>query len=463
MFKILVVKEMQRSIGSLRFLLILLLSLILFTVSGILFIQTYKQRLNDYQTQYLNNDEQLRERAVHLNQLSGNTQYLLRHPIVSELLASGAERLVPDRIAMTSFSYGNYENIDRQNYKLNEYHDFDWVFIIGIIFSFAALVLMFDRISGERESGVLRQQCANSVSRFEIIAANYVAGLLTLFIALAVGIVLNLLIVSIGVHSPIVLEYPVSIVALLISSFLYLSLFLLIGLFISSRVRKSASGLAIALLVWTTVVIFLPSGGAMLGQKIHKISSSYEYTARIRAAWNDIWMNAPVPEARGYWDGRDFPYLKERAELVNTLDNMRDTYRHERFLELLAQVNTARNFTRVSPFSLLKYAGESFAGTGLYGFVNFYNQGRIHRTTFRNFIEQKDAEDPESYHQICSWMPEGYSEAEVDFDDIPRFVYQEPGFAEKGAHAGVDLILLAVFYLIAAMAAITSFIKYDVR
>lgn len=98
-----------------------------------------------------------------------------------------------------------------------------------------------------------------------------------------------------------------------------------------------------------------------------------------------------------------------------------------------------------------------------YGFVRFYNQGRVYRTVFRKFIEEKDAADPESYHYLCSWHPEGYSEAPVAFGEIPRFSYRSPSVPDEIVQAGLDLILLLAFFLVAAIMAIVSLIRYDVR
>lgn len=462
MIKILILKEIQRSIISLRFMLILILTVVMFAISAILFIKQYNQQQIDFTTQLIENENALRENASHLNQLSSGTQYLLRGPVITELFASGEEKILPDRISMNSFSYIGYQNIDRQNYKLNPFINFDWTFIVGVILSFAALVLTFDRISGERESGVLRLQCANSVSRFQLMVANYISALMLLFVALSAGLILNLLIVSIWLNISIIMQFFFEIVSFYLLSFLYLSIFLLIGLYISSHVRKSSSGLAIALLAWATIVIFLPSGGAMLGQKIYKIQTYYEFEAKRRAAWWDIWNNVSVKEAQGY-SSKNFLFLAERVALVNKLDESNNKFRYERFKELFNQVKTAKNFARISPFFQYKYAGEAIAGTGLQTFAAFYEQGRIYRTIFQKFIKDKDRIDMESSHQICRWHPEVYSEASVSFDDIPKFTYQKSGFADIARKAGKDLLLLFCFNMLFAMLAFISFMKYDVR
>ena len=88
----------------------------------------------------------------------------------------------------------------------------------------------------------------------------------------------------------------------------------------------------------------------MLGEKINPIRSSYEYSQKLNNDWNEIWMNYPVKEARGFWDGRNFPFLADRAKLVNQLDDMLNKHRAERFQELLGQVRKARGLTFISPY-----------------------------------------------------------------------------------------------------------------
>jgi len=463
MIRILIIKEIQRGIISLRFMLTMVLTLLVFIASATLFIKKYEQRQLDYQEQMLKNSANLKENAQKLNQLARSDQYLIRPPGLTELLAAGAEKHLPDRIEFNAFWFGGYENIDRLNYKLNPFIDLDWVFIVGLVLSFAALVLTFDRISGERESGTLRLQCSYSVSRLKMMIAKYLACLSLLFFALLIGLTVNLTIVSIGLKTSIIAMHSLQILISLFIFLIYLSFFVLVGLFISSQVKKSATSLAISLLIWTVAVIFLPGGGSMLGQKIQKIPSSYEYNRIRRAAWDDIWKNAPVPQARGYWNGRDFPYLAERVELVNRLDASNDKYRELRFRELQSQVQMARNLTRLSPYTLLRYAIESIVSTGLDAFVRFYEQGKLYRTIFKQFIEQKDEQDPDSYHQICSWHPEAYSDKPVPFEDIPKFTEPRQSLGPVIQRATLDLTLLFGFNLLGAILAFGAFIRYDVR
>lgn len=461
--KTLIIKEIQQGIISLRYLLTLILTMIIFIASAVFFINKYNDRRSDYEAQMMKNTQGLQERAQHLNQLSGNNQYLIRPPRLAELFAAGGEKHLPDRIEFTAFRYAGYENIDRLNYMLNPFADMDWVFIIGLILSFASLVLTFDRISGERESGTLRLQCSNSVSRLKMIVAKYLASLMLMAFALVIGIIVNLIIVSIGLNTSLISHYPAQIFITLILFLLYVSLFLLVGLYISSQVRKSASSLAISLLIWTTIIIFIPAGGSMLGEKIRKIPSSYEYQQQSGAAWNEIWMSAPVPQARGYWNGRDFPYLADRVKLVNRLDEAMDRFREERFRDLLSQVQTARSLTLLSPYAVLQYAMESISGTGVNAFVRFYDQGKLYRGLFREFVVQKDASDPDSYHQICAWHPEAYSDKPVPFEDIPKFEESRSSVGETLWRSRINLLLLMAFNLLGAILAFGAFMRYDVR
>jgi ABC-type transport system involved in multi-copper enzyme maturation permease subunit len=461
--KVLIGKEIHQGIMSLRYLLILVLTISIFTASGLFFIKKFTDRRNDYNEQVLENRKNLEENAQHLNSLAPVNQYLIRPPLQTELFASGSEKYLSDRIGFTMFRYAGYDNIDRLNYKINPFNDLDWVFIVGLILSFAALVLTFDSISGEKERGTLRLQCSYSLSRFKLIIAKYLSSLILMTIALICGIVVNLIIVTIGLNTSLITLHPVQILISIFLFLFYISIFLLLGLFISSQVRKSASSLALALLVWTTFLIFIPAGGSMLAEKINPIRSSYEYSETINNDWNEIWMNCPVKEARGFWNGRDFPYLADRVKLVNQLDDMLNKHRAERFKELLGQVRNARNLTFISPYALLRHAMESVAGTGLDAFVRFYERGKIYRSIFGDFVKQKDQEDPGSTHNICAWHAIAYSDKPVQMEEIPKF--QAPKLSAGGAvlNARLSLFLLLCFNLIGAILAFIAFMRYDVR
>ena len=462
MIKVMLFKEILGTINSLRFMLTLILTVTVFTASAFLFIKKYDQRIVDFQELELKRNENLQDNARHLNKLARNDQSLIRKPKITELIASGDEKNLPNSVQFDAFSIDDYANMNRMNYKLNSFLDMDWIFIVGLIFSFLALVLTFDRISGEKESGTLRLQCANSISRLKIISAKYLSYMIILGLVLLIGLVMNLIIVSITLK---IVSSPGFILQLLITFVLfmiYLSLFLLIGLFISSQVQKSATSLALSLLLWTLIVILIPAGGSMIAPKIKKIPSSYEHNQLRRAAQTEIWDNAPKG-AGGYWGTPEYPYMKERCELINTLDANRDEYRYIRFNDLLSQVKTAQNLTRLSPYSLLNYTGVAIAGTGLNAFVDFYERVRIYRLTFRDFIEQKDKEDKESYHYINSWHPEGFSSKPVEIQQIPKF--NEPGYSIGVAmgQAKLDIILLILFNLIGFVLAFGAFVRYDVR
>ncbi len=463
MFQILIKKEIRHGLISLRYLLTLVLTVALFAACGIFSIHSYTQRRADFEDQRLEQQNSLQQEAQQLNTLASSAQYIIRQPKETEIISSGEEKLLPDRIQFSAFWYANYTNIDRLNYRLLSGIQLDWIFIIGMLLSFVALILTFDQISGEREKGTLRLQCANAVSRFTLIMSKYAAALALMAIALVIGILVNLIIVRIGLREMLLFKYPGQLLVLLVIFLVYISLFLLLGLFVSSRVHLSSSSLAICLLIWTTLLVFIPGAGSMIGQKIHRIQSSYEYEQKRDTAWNDIWMNAPEPKARGYSNGRDFPYLAERVKLVNQLSESNDRFRNDRFYELLGQVRFARSLTMISPYSLLRYAAESITGTGLESFVHFYESGKIYREIFHQFIIQKDAADPDSYHQICSWHPEAYSDKPVLLEDIP--VFNAPAVSTWQGILGtkVPLLALVAANLLIGIMAFASFMRYDIR
>jgi hypothetical protein len=130
---------------------------------------------------------------------------------------------------------------------------------------------------------------------------------------------------------------------------------------------------------------------------------------------------------------------------------------------LLSEVRTAQNLTRISPYASLRYLGESIAGSGVDALVRFYEHGKLFRTIFWQFVIDKDAVDSDSYHHICAWHPEAYSDKPVAYEEIPEFTAPAQSISEAVGRSGIDILLLSAFNLLAAVLCFVAFVKYDVR
>ena len=71
----------------------------------------------------------------------------------------------------------------------------DFTTVVALLLSFLAIVLGFDGICGERESGTLRQLLANPIPRAHVVLGKMLGGMISLWIPFALAFVISLLII----------------------------------------------------------------------------------------------------------------------------------------------------------------------------------------------------------------------------------------------------------------------------
>ena len=130
------------------------------------------------------------------------------------------------------------------------------VFRLG---SITALLFTYDAISGERETGTLSLLLANSVSRATVLLAKFTGAFLTLMIPLLIGILLNLMIVNASELVSLDESEWTRVGIIFVISAIYISIFLWLGLFISSQFSNSSSCLLVLLLIWVVFVVLIPN------------------------------------------------------------------------------------------------------------------------------------------------------------------------------------------------------------
>lgn len=135
----------------------------------------------------------------------------------------------------------------------------DLATVIQILFALLVILLTYDSFSGEKENGTLRLVLSNPVSRVELLYGKIIG---SLFIVAAVVVVtFSIALLSVQVFSGIALEteyYARSLLILLIS-FLYLSIFAVLGTCASIWFQQSSSSLAVSLLIWLVVGFLQPN------------------------------------------------------------------------------------------------------------------------------------------------------------------------------------------------------------
>lgn len=466
-------KEVLQNLLSLRFALSLLLTTCLFVVCGYVFMIGYQNQSKDYWNKTNENLSSLREQSSALYQIAFYKQAIYRKPHPLGLCAEGFEKSLPNFFEVDAFSADLPKTKGQANFALPQFSSIDWVLVISLILSFAALVFTYDSICGEKEAGTLRQMLANTIPRHQILLGKYVGTMITLAIPLFVGMLVSLIVI-IPYKDITISGYEwLKIIAIILVSLLYLSIFVMLGLFVSGRTGHPANSMAILLLLWIVSVILLPSFGRIIFDMIDKEPTQAELQRRLEQAGKQIWDNSEkYGEKAGNWSSdvnnpNNNP--PARARLKNALNNARNQVREDHHNKLLAQAIARRNLACISPSVVYQRATETIAGTGINRCVYLYNQVKQYGADLKEFVHRKDAEDPESLHLINpgretvsgNWV--AISKKPVDFNIVPKFQERNLALGQSLKLAIWDIGLLALFNLVFFAAAYVSFLRYDVR
>lgn len=465
-------KEILENLLSFRFILSLVLIILLFAVGGFVFVGKYKQQSRDYWSKTNENLAGLKDQSRQLYRLAFYKQSIWRRPKPLTLCAEGFEKSLPNCFTFDVFSNDLPEIKGRGNFTLSHFSSIDWAFIVSVILSFLAMVFTYDSVSGEKEDGTLRQMLANTIPRHEVLLGKYLGVVLTIGIPLFIGLLVSLIIV---VASNVVVISGLDwlkILALVPVSFLYLSIFILLGMFVSSRTAYPANSMVMLLLIWVVVVILIPSFGRIISEVSGQAPNPTELERNLAEIWTEMWSNNERYGERAgnaspnlSWPGNNPP---ARARLRNAITDAREKAREDYHNKMLAQAFIGRNLTCFSPTVIYQRASETLAGTGISRCVNLREQIKEYQAELKEYIRSKDAEDSLSLHLL---FPEGglvrawraISQNPVDFTTVPKFQERDLGLRQSLKSAVWDIGLLALFNLVLFTASFVSFLRYDVR
>ena len=467
-------KELLENLLSLRFVLSLLLIICLYAAIGFIFVSKYTRQTDDYWKRTNENTAAFSERAGQLYKLAFYEQEIWRKPKPLSLCVEGFERYLPNYFNSSLFRTALPEVRSRSNFLLPNFCDIDWVFIISTPLSFVVLLFTYDSFCGERQAGTLRLILSGSIPRHKILLGKYIGAILTLGIPLLMGFLINLIIV---ISSDIVKlgsgEW-LRIIGIALISFLYLSMFLLLGMFVSSRTAHSANSIIILLLVWVGLVVLLPRLGRIVSDIHYKSPSLTEFRKKIVESKDQIFREMRT----GKFGKNAFESHPDRnhpsnnppaaARFWNAFFASAAQVYEQHYNKMLTQAFASRNFACISPAVIYQRASETIAGTGINRCASLHQQIKQYQQDLKEFILSKDAEDPDSLHllfafeyAVGNWQ--AISNKPVDFDTVPKFQEHDLTLGQSMKLAIWDIGLLVLFNLVFFAASFVSFLRYDVR
>ena len=437
-------REFYDNMNSLRFALTMILILILMIVNAMGHVGEYNTRLEEYGKNVSDSLDQMKSQTSNLYHLVlKGPGKLYKKPSPLTFCAHGGEDFLPiyavgERSGWRAklgadFSY-LVEGIWRLRYPqsnpnlwniMPDFTKIDWAFIISVVLSFVAILFTFDAISGERERGTLRLILSNHIPRDAVLIGKFLGAFLSISIPFLIGALVNLFWLYASRSVPLGPGELERLSVILLIAFIYISIFITLGLMVSSWAKQSSVSL-------------------MILQYRRSLYEQYTHGRFKKVPIREI----PATPATVLWA----EYLTEEAQLEERLNG-------ERLNAQIAQIKIARSITRLSPAAIVQYAIESLVGTGFPRHLQFLDQVHQYASEFREFLIAADRADPQSPHAY--FVKEGMSEKPVRFESIPKF---EDRFSFSGALnlAVMDIMMLILFFMVLFASAYLAFLRADI-
>ena len=468
-------RELADHLTSLRFALTLLITTALMAVNGVVFSggSGYEREMEWYQERLEIGEEGLEGwGGSGLGRLAvQGPGWMLKRPSPFSFIAFGREHFLPKVISADGtggYSWASGFWIDTpwvlqywdpvlrpETGIVPDFVEVDWVFIVGFCLSLMALLLTYDGVCGERETGTLKLALSGPVPRFGLLLGKFTAAWIVLAVALTLGAIPNLLIL--GLAGPVSLgsDLFLRLVPVYLACLLYLACFVGLGLLVSCLSERASSALVVLLLVWTVLLVLLPntvSGAVSYFQEPQMDRRSHESEREALAEEHQIHRVRPAERP-------PVALLTELSDFLRARFRLERDFHHEKLRRQLRPVEAGALVNRLSPYGILQYALESLAGTGLPRHLRFIEDARRHALDFRRFTEERDQADPNSHHLFG--LAQGLSQLPVPFEAIPLF-RERLSTGSVLADTSTDLALLALFALLAFMAANVAFLRSEI-
>ncbi len=411
-------KELLANLLSLRFLIGLLIAVVMMGVVGFVLSEEYAARRQAY----------LGDLQRHANDLKQTKVYSVVDvtidipPSPLSIFSRGAKDR-PSSIAVSAFhvpsildqnetsgiiSVGGTE--DRAvNPLLRLFSSIDIAFVITVVFSLLAILLVFDSFSGEKEQGTLRLLLSAPAGRTHLLAGKFIGALVALALPLTLGFLEVVLVGKIAAGIDFTTADWEGLLFLYALSLLFLAAFLALGLFVSLFARESSAALMHLLLVWVIVAVALPASGGYVAEFWAPANSESFQARQVRQAFDEAAGRIPYKQMGGWngatmtGDGEKILGLTKaeafnRAEyhrrmvplqlqLAEDLFRVRDQFR----LDLKEKECVRGVFTLLSPCSLFGEISQQAAGTSVITYEQAFASARRYRDALVEYLRPKAA------------------------------------------------------------------------
>jgi ABC-type transport system involved in multi-copper enzyme maturation permease subunit len=332
----------------------------------------------------------------------------------------------------------------------------DYGMLTGILFSLLAIILSFQAISGEREDGMLKLIDSYPVKRAKVIVGKWLGIVIVIGILFTICYFVTILLIELYGNTQLTAADVSALFMVYFTSVFYISGMVLLGIYISIKIKYSHLSLLTALLVWAFIILVLPSVPDYAGRLLVKVPSDLQSMFNEENLKMEKRIAIKKIKERYRQQGFSEVEVEEKGKEEIERTNRQFIEKHHRINEyyeskLLKRTAISAGISLFSPYVCYTLAVNEIAATGVS--VNFLlmHQSEKHSENVKQYLEnEKQRVKADSRYQY-------------DYKHIPKFEFEYPSLIVRLVAASVPFILLLVFNILFFVFSFRAFIRYDVR
>lgn len=504
-------KDFLLNLLSVRFIIGFVLCLLVIPFTIIVSVDNYENQVRVYKIEQAQADKEMKESRV----WSHVRPTVVQEPEPLSIFSTGIISNIGNKVKIAFWEYPLFpegHTLTRDNPLLNAFFSIDFSKVIAILISLLALVFSYDAITREREDGTMKLTFTGQVSRISFLMGKLLGLLLTLLPILLFCYLLACLVIVVNPGVSFSASDWGGLLLLLLTSVIYMLVFLLLGMFISSRVTHSSSSIIISLLCWIWFLFLMPNIATYLAQSISKAPlydnvqiAMDEYDRTYHKEYGEEWERITQRlniKGMDYYNfsqtnnesyifsggSRNIPIFHQQLQIWATpvmLNNADKKWAMQRnYLDgLVRQQQLQQAIAWLSPSELFAQTTEALCRTDANSFLKYMESLRNYRETVITYFK-----DNKLFESISYFTPEpledfptqaeldsgdseawkkyerGYSEfPKVDTSGLPRYIPLNQSLSVALSDALGRLCALLGLAIVLLVGTIVSFMKYDVR
>ena len=338
----------------------------------------------------------------------------------------------------------------------------DFAFIVQVVMSLCALLLTYDAICGEKESGTLRVYASFSVPRSHIALAKLIGASIASLIPFAVPYLLAAAVLALSPGMGLKPDDWARLGVLTGVFSLYITVFAAFGLLVSALSQRRMTAFLVVLGLWTIWLFAVPNLAVLLAQGMAPVESIYRTEEKANAFRWDI-REAREAESRQYWSeiqGKVWERPEARQQVIRDGNKrIQDRWDAEFHLRQKNLLESRRNMLRqqqsvlavassISPAGSAAFAAMDLARTGTVQHQQIEDALHTYSVYLASFIQKKREQPREGR----------------DLTDFVWFSYENRESVNTCAERILVYILhLAVLAVLGFAGAFVGLLRYDVR